>query len=200
MTRGAQIALFVGLGLIGALAGLCVSLLVVGPGPLLGTELGQRVVQAVGGSMAPPLPPGVEVTPRGEVAPDFVFAGRDGAETRLGEFRGRPVLINYWASWCGPCVEEMPLLDRFAAAQGIEGVQVLGVALDDPEAVADFLDLQPVAFPIVLEVPGAGDSSVRLGNRNSVLPYSVLLDAEGRVVKTKLGAFDEAGLVEWVEL
>lgn len=199
MNRGAQISLIVGLGLVGALAGVAASLFIVGPGPLLRTELGQELVQTMTGATAPPLPEGVTAVARGDVAPDFVFAAEDGAERRLSEFRGRPVLINYWASWCGPCVEEMPLLDRFATAQAPAGVQVLGVALDDAEAVAMFLEDTPVAFPIVLETPGPADSSVQLGNRRSVLPYSVLLDAQGRVVKTKLGAFAEDELEDWSE-
>ncbi|MBB5209719.1 TlpA disulfide reductase family protein [Chiayiivirga flava] len=197
MNRGAQVALIVGLGVMGALAGVCASLFVVGPGPLLRTELGQRIVETVAGAGAPPLPAGVTVTPRGEVAPDFVFTARDGAQRRLSEFRGRPVLINYWASWCGPCVDEMPLLDAFAASQPPDGVQVLGVALDDPDSVAAFLAEAPVAFTILLDEPGPGDSSVRLGNRRSVLPFSVLLDADGRVMKTKLGAFDAERLEAW---
>lgn len=191
MPRGAQIALFVGLGLMGALVGLCLSLLVYGPGPLLGTDLGQRIAQQG------PTPEGLVVAERGDPAPALNFVDRDGKSRTLAEFQGRPVLVNFWASWCGPCVEEMPLLDRFAAEQGENGVQVLGIALDDAEAVEAFLAQFPVAFPIVLDTPGPRDSSVQLGNRRNVLPYSVLVDARGRVQKQKVGAFDEDGLAEW---
>lgn len=197
MPRGAQIALFAGLGLMGALVGLCLSLLVYGPGPLLNTEFGQRVVQGVMDSSAPPVPEGVVVAERGDAVPALDFVDRDGNARTLSEFQGRPLLINFWASWCGPCVEEMPLLDRFAAEQGANGVQVLGIALDEAEAVEAFLEEFPVDFPIVLDTPGPRDSSVQLGNRRSVLPFSVLVDAQGRVVKQKIGAFDEDGLADW---
>lgn len=196
MPRGARIALFIGLGLMGALVGLCASLLVYGPGPLLNSEIGQRVAQDVIGAAAP-TPEGLVVAERGDPAPPLNFVDRDGKPRTLAEFNGRPLLVNFWASWCGPCVEEMPLLDRFAAEQGENGVQVLGIALDDAEAVETFLEEFPVAFPIVLDTPGPRDSSVQLGNRRSVLPYSVLLDAQGRVLKQKIGAFDEEGLAEW---
>lgn len=197
MPRGAQIALFVGLGLMGALVGLFASLLVYGPGPLMNTDIGQRVLQGVMDSSAPPTPEGLVVAERGDPAPALEFVDRDGKTRTLAEFRGRPVLVNFWASWCGPCVEEMPLLDRFAAEQGANGLQVLGIALDDAAEVEAFLEEFPVAFPIVLDTPGPRDSSVQLGNRRSVLPYSVLLDADGRVLKQKIGAFDEDGLADW---
>ena len=197
MTRGAQIALIAGLALVGALTGLFVSMLIYGPGPLLATDMGQRVVQGVIDSTSPPAPDGLVIAARGDLAPPLNFVDRDGNAQTLEPYRGRPLLLNFWASWCGPCVDEMPLLDRFAAQQADTGVQVVGIALDDPASVQAFLTEFPVAFPILLDEPGPRDSSVQLGNRRSVLPYSVLLDAEGRVLKQKLGAFDEDGLAAW---
>ena len=85
-------------------------------------------------------------------------------------FAGRPLLINVWASWCAPCVEEMPELARFAEAQGDNGVQVLGIALDAPDDVRAFLLRVPVDYPIVVETPGPGDASVQLGNTQGLLP------------------------------
>ncbi len=102
---------------------------------------------------------------------------------------GRPLLINVWASWCAPCVEEMPELARFAATQGDNGVQVLGLALDTADGVRGFLQRIPVDYPIVVETPGPRDASVQLGNTQGLLPYSVLFDAQGRRVKAKLGPF-----------
>jgi thiol-disulfide isomerase/thioredoxin len=113
------------------------------------------------------------------------------------DWRGRPLLVNFWASWCGPRVAEMPLLDAFAAEQGDSGVQVVGIALDEPSAVHDFLQRVPVRYPILLDAPAAGDSSVLLGNTRGVLPYSVLIDARGIVRRRKLGEFDAAELRDW---
>ncbi len=114
-------------------------------------------------------------------------------------FAGRPLLINVWASWCAPCVEEMPELARFAHTQGSEGVQVLGLALDTPEDVRRFLQQVPVDYPIVIETPGPRDASVQLGNTQGLLPYSVLFDAQGRLQKTKLGPFAHGEIDSWVK-
>lgn len=113
-------------------------------------------------------------------------------------FAGRPLLINFWASWCGPCIEEMPELQRFATAQGEAGVQVLGIALDEADNVRDFLQKIPVSYPILLDSPGPADSSVRLGNAKGVLPYSLLIGADGRISKQKLGPFEAGEIDGWV--
>lgn len=112
--------------------------------------------------------------------------------------RGRALVLNFWATWCPPCIEELPLLDALHQRSGADGLQVIGIALDDPAAVEKFLGEVPVEFPMFLAKPGRVDLSTTLGNANSVLPYSVLIDAEGRIAKRKFGAFSEASLREWV--
>lgn len=134
----------------------------------------------------------------GEPAPTFVVAGLDGASRHV-PVPGQAVLVNYWASWCGPCVTEMPLLSAFAAEQGAQGVQVVGIALDDADAARAFLAARPVAFPTAVEAPTRTDSSVQLGNRQGVLPYSVLIDAQGRIRARRAGMFqDAADLRGWI--
>lgn len=125
----------------------------------------------------------------GKPAPEIALPGLDGRVRSLAEFGGRPLLVNFWASWCGPCVEEMPTLDAFAAKQAANGVQVVGIALDERAAVEAFLRKTPVHYPVLLDVPGAADSSVRFGNARGVLPYSVLVDARGRIAAAKIGPF-----------
>ena len=110
---------------------------------------------------------------------------------------GRPLLVTVWASWCGPCVDEMPELQRFARSQHADGVQVVGLALDTPEGVRGFLARVPVDYPILLETPGPADASVWLGNTRGLLPYTVLVDAQGRVRKQKLGPFAEGEVADW---
>ena len=114
-----------------------------------------------------------------------------------GAYAGRPLLINVWASWCGPCIKEMPELDRFAASQGGDGVQVIGIALDQPEAIRAFLHHTPVRYPILVDTPGPRDSAVRLGNPAGVLPYTVLVDADGRLLKQKIGPFEHGEIDGW---
>jgi peroxiredoxin len=83
----------------------------------------------------------------------------------------------------------MPELQRFSARQGAAGVQVIGIALDDPAAVREFLIRIPVHYPILMDTPGQADASVRLGNRKGVLPYSVLVGADGRLLRQRIGPF-----------
>ena len=125
----------------------------------------------------------------GQPAPEIALPGLDGRVRSLAEFGGRPLLINFWASWCGPCIEEMPMLDAFAAKQSGNGVQVVGIALDQREAVEAFLRKTPVRYPVLLEAPGSSDTSVRFGNARGVLPYSVLVDAQGRIAAARIGPF-----------
>jgi thiol-disulfide isomerase/thioredoxin len=137
----------------------------------------------------------------GDPMPAFTLPDLDGMPVQFpGRFLGRPLLINVWASWCAPCIEEMPELARFAARHADDGPQVVGLALDTHEAVLDFLGNVPVYYPIVLETPGPADASVRLGNSQGLLPYSVLVDAQGRVVKQKLGPFKAGEIEEWARL
>lgn len=142
-------------------------------------------------------PPSVDVAEVGDLMPALRLPDLSGAMLDLARFRGRPLLINVWAGWCGPCVEEMPELARFAASQGSDGVQVLGLALDTPEGVHGFLQRVPVDYPIVLDTPGPGDASVRLGNTRGLLPYSVLVDAQGRILRQKLGPFAPGEMDRW---
>ncbi len=189
-------ALLIGaLGITGALAGLGAAALAFGPSVLLGSDAGQWVVRHVFGQ-GPTLPDGRPVIDLGQPVPALPVSRLDGSPHALVA-QGRPLLINYWASWCPPCIEEMPLLDAFATAQGRSGVQVVGIALDDPDAAADFLSRHPVGFPVFLEKSGPDDSSALLGNVRGVLPYSVLIGADGRLQKRKMGAFREGDLDAW---
>ena len=179
--------------------GVLASLFVGGPGPLLGTEAGQRLYADTLSATAPAPPEGVTVARRGDVIAPFEVEGLDGPALQLpAAYAGRPVLVNLWASWCGPCIEEMPELYRFAREQGANGVQVLGIALDDADAVRTFLERIPVTYAIALDAPGPADAGVRLGNPRGVLPYTVLLSADGRLLKQRIGPFAHGEIDGWV--
>ncbi len=181
-------------GTLGAVA----SLMTAGPGPFLRTELGQRLLGAGMSATAPAPPAGVTVAARGDRIPVLELPDLAGRRTTLASLHaGRPLLVNVWASWCGPCIEEMPELQRFAVAQGPDGVQVVGIALDDAANVRDFLQRIPVSYPILLEVPGPADAGVRLGNPKGVLPYSVLVSADGRLLKQRIGPFAHGEIDAW---
>ena len=133
----------------------------------------------------------------GRIAPLSVQRLGGGQIALPGDFAGRPLLVNVWASWCGPCIEEMPELQRFAASQGPGGVQVLGIALDDEANVRDFLRKVPVSYPIALDAPGPADAGVRLGNPKGVLPYSILVSADGTLLKQRIGPFAHGEIDAW---
>ena len=182
-------------GALGVLAALAMR----GPGPLLGTEAGQRAVQGVLSATAPAPPDGVVVAEQGAVVAPFAVARLGGGQATVpAAGTGRPTLVNVWASWCGPCIEEMPELQRYHAEQGANGVQVVGIALDTPEAVAAFLERVPVDYAILVDRPGPADAGVRLGNPAGVLPYTVLLDADGRLLRRRIGPFAPGEVDAWV--
>ena len=161
----------------------------------LGWWLGQRALWPE----EKPAPPGMVVTAVGEVAPAITLPDLRSGEAVPVTGPGRVRLINYWASWCGPCREEMPVLDAFARQEGGNGVKVMGIALESRDEALAFLAQVPVDFQLLVENPGPGDSSVQLGNRRGILPYTVLLDAEGRLLKTHYGAFPDPDAVRaWV--
>lgn len=178
--------------------GVAVGLWREGPSPLLHTELGQRALQGAISATAPPPPSDLKIAKRGGIVPAFTLTALDGRAVAVPQaYAGRPVLVNLWASWCGPCVKEMPELDRFARSQAPNGTQVVGIALDDAAAVEAFLRRIPVSYPLLIDTPGPRDAGVRLGNPKGVLPYSVLLDAQGRVLKQKIGPFRDGEIDGW---
>jgi thiol-disulfide isomerase/thioredoxin len=180
--------------------GVGVSIWLNGPSPLLQTELGQRALQGALSASAPKPPADVKIAERGEIVSPFSVPNLGGAAVTLPDaYTGRPVLVNIWASWCGPCVREMPELDRYAKAQGQNGTQVVGIALDEAAAVQAFLQRIPVSYPVLVDTPGPRDAGVRLGNPKGVLPYSVLLDAQGRILKQKTGPFRDGEIDAWAD-
>lgn len=124
----------------------------------------------------------------------------DGQPLAAADLRGRPLLVNFWATWCPPCVEELPLLDQFFQSHQAQGWQVLGLAIDQPSAVRAFLARRPLAFPIGLAGLGGTELSRELGNSNGGLPFSVLFDRTGRLVERKLGRLHAEDLARWQQL
>lgn len=123
----------------------------------------------------------------------------DGRPVTLADFRGRPLLLNFWATWCPPCVEELPLLNAFYRERQAQGWQVLGLAVDQPSAVRQFLRRVPLDFPTAMAGLGGTELSRELGNANGGLPYTVVFDARGRVAHRKIGQVRPQDLADWAQ-
>lgn len=120
----------------------------------------------------------------------------DGTPLAMESFRGRPLLVNFWATWCPPCVREMPLLDRVVRQHA--PWQLLGIAVDEQAAVQQFLQRTPVGFPIVLAGFAGVALARELGNAQGGLPYSVFFDAQGAVARQHAGELHEDQLLAWL--
>ena len=130
----------------------------------------------------------------GDPAPDIALDDLDGRRRALAEWRGRPTLVNFWATWCAPCLREMPLLD--ARAKTDPALAIVGIALDEPEVVRRFVHELGVSYPVLLDTPGTNDASVALGNRRGVLPYTVLLGPDGTILAQEAGDFADLAELE----
>jgi len=148
---------------------------------------------------ATPAPPGVTVLRPGDTRVDLALPGLNGGQHRLSDWNGKLVLLNFWASWCGPCREEMPLLDRVGKHLAGQGFTVIGVAIDNTDAVKTFLKKHPVDYPILLGEANAVDPSVVFGDRQGVLPYSVLIGRNGTILAQRAGSFTATTLTNWLQ-
>lgn len=125
------------------------------------------------------------------------FPRPGGGELVLSALRGRPLLLNFWATWCAPCIREMPALERFRKRYAAAGWNVVGLAVDTPEAVGAFLARVPIGFAIGIAGYEGAELARRLGNESGSLPFTVVFDTDGRIVARKLGESKEPDLEAW---
>jgi len=113
---------------------------------------------------------------------------------RLSEWQGRSLLCNFWATWCGPCREELPLLDAAQQQHARSGLQVVGIGIDSAANIREYVKVVQVGFPLLVGEFGAIALMRRLGNRSGGLPFTAVLDRAGRLRHRRLGAYSAAEL------
>jgi thiol-disulfide isomerase/thioredoxin len=121
------------------------------------------------------------------------FNDPGGKPLALSQFQGKPLLVNFWAPWCAPCVREMPELDAFAKEMKAKQVNVVGIGIDSPSNIAQFAGKLKISYPIMVAGMGGTDLARDFGNEAGGLPFTVLIGADGQVKKTYLGSlkFDQ---------
>ncbi len=115
----------------------------------------------------------------GSYRPEFRLGSITGEFVTPEDFRGEVLLINFWATWCAPCREEMPMLVDLQNEYGPRGLQIIGIALDDVQSVRDFVQKYSISYPVLVGAADVMQTSHDYGNTAGVLPYSVLVDKDG---------------------
>lgn len=150
---------------------------------------------------APP-PPVLEAAPAADAA-ERLFAltlpDLDGRPRPLAQWRGRVLVVNFWATWCTPCKEEMPEFSRISEENAGKGVQFVGISIDTPEKVRAFLEQVPVSYPLLVGSVDHLRLAADLGNPAQALPFTAVLDRQGRIARVKLGRFAAADLSRAIE-
>ncbi|RDK04750.1 redoxin [Paraburkholderia lacunae] len=123
----------------------------------------------------------------------------DGKPESLSLLKGHPLVVNFWASWCGPCVEEMPALSRLQREYAKKGIQFVGLGVDSDKNIQAFLQKVKVAYPIYVTGFGGADLARAFGNTAGGLPFTVVIDAKGNIRSTKLGQIDPKELKQTLD-
>ncbi len=144
---------------------------------ILGFGLGAGLAWMTrGGDPSPP--PGTDGAEVGDLRPDFRHVTLDDDWLSASDFDGQALLVNFWATWCAPCRREMPVLQA-ASEDHPDSLAVVGIALDEPEPVSDFLDELGISYPVAVGSNDVMNTQREWGNSAGVLPYTVLVDADG---------------------
>lgn len=135
----------------------------------------------------------------GQRRPDYTLGSADGSIVSASDFDGKAVLVNFWATWCAPCREEMPMLMEVRERYHADGFEVVGIALDDVAPAREFAEELGIQYPNLV---GSTDvmATIRLyGNVGGALPYSVLVDPEGIIQWVKFGVLEESELEDRIQ-
>jgi thiol-disulfide isomerase/thioredoxin len=115
----------------------------------------------------------------------------DGKSINSAQWQGKVLVVNFWASWCPPCIEEMPTLDLLSQEFLQQNVLFVGIGIDSPSNIREFLINTPVSYPIVIGGLEGSNLSKQLGNTQGALPYTIIINSKGKAVFSKLGKISE---------
>ncbi len=123
--------------------------------------------------------------------PEFSFSDLKGVDRNSSEWRGKLLVVNFWATWCPPCREEMPLFIETQEKYAAQGVQFVAIAIDNPQLVGEFAEDYGINFPVLLGDIKAMELADRMGNSFSSLPFTAIYDREGTTRYTQAGMISE---------
>ena len=163
---------------------------------------GAYVHERLGSSAPPPAGPAVHVLTAApapgtldsgvpDLRPEFTLRDIDGKSHPISEWDGRPLLVNFWASWCAPCRREIPLLNRLQAEPALKDLQIVGIAVDFPADVQQFLKKIPIHYPVLVGEQDGLDAANAFGVQAIAFPFTAFVDRTGHILSLHIGELHE---------
>src|SRR5512134_3147020 len=159
-------------------------------------EEGDRKPPSQAAAPAPKPPPAAAADQGGEALLAMAYPDLDGVNQPLSQWKGKVLVVNFWATWCEPCKKEIPEFVKVQAKFRDRGVVFVGIALDDKDKVAAMSKELGINYPVLIAPLSAIDISKAAGNKMSALPFTAVLGRDGQVVLGKLGGLDESSLTQ----
>jgi thiol-disulfide isomerase/thioredoxin len=125
---------------------------------------------------------------------EFSFPDLEGQPQALNQWGGKVIVLNFWATWCGPCLQEIPQFIQLQTELQNQGLQFVGIAIDDPASVAEFSLNTPINYPILISDESGMHLSMQLGNLMGAIPFTVIIDQTGKIVNRQMGELSAAEL------
>lgn len=125
-----------------------------------------------------------------DTLPDITLAGLDGKPTKLASFAGRPLMVNFWATWCAPCRREIPLLNKIRAQRKVQNAEIVGVAVDFRDDVLAYVKKTPINYPLLMGEED-GLAAAEAFGMGMAFPFSVFVDSKNRILTIKIGELHE---------